>query len=457
MRRAISIASVAAGLAVLAGAQPDPQKMGGSSALVFGAVSDGKQGVNFVSRGGGFFIDSKHVVSNVQDCCGKSDKGEQVTPIVYIGKNDAAPGKVIWSNDDTQIAILELSQALNHQGITISPVKLQQEGEAVYSMQYPKPGDDGAPQLVEGKLTGGTSMGDKKIPLFETSLPLNPNNAGGALFDGCANVIGINLTTKDGKAYAFMIDPLIDALKAAGLQPNVTDQPCGASGRSESGTPPPGDKGDKGKSEKKAKETARGPWRMPEGTEWIPVVIVAGLLVLAFRPARQKVARAVTGRHQLPQFPQPAPYAAGPPGLGPPGIPGPPYGMAAGSPAGISAGTPGGMAPAPLAWKPVLKGVAGEYLGAAFPLESGASTLGRDPNAANLVFTGEASSISKRHCSVRWDAGRRVFLLEDHGSTNGTFLASGERLAPNVPRELRPGERFYIGDLRNQFEVAMEP
>jgi hypothetical protein len=48
-------------------------------------------------------------------------------------------------------------------------------------------------------------------------------------------------------------------------------------------------------------------------------------------------------------------------------------------------------------------------------------------------------------------------MLEDHGSTNGTFLASGERLTPNLMRELRAGDRFYIGDLRNQFEVAMEP
>src|SRR5579871_6445514 len=159
--------------------QPDAQKMGGSSALVFGAVSDGKQGVNLVSRGGGFFIDSKHVVSNVQDCCGKSDKGEQVTPIVYFGKDDAAPGKVIWSNNDTEIAILELTKALNHPGVTISPAKLQEQGEAVYSVQYPKPGDQGDAQVVEGKLTGTSSAGDKNIPLFKTTLPLNANNAGG--------------------------------------------------------------------------------------------------------------------------------------------------------------------------------------------------------------------------------------------------------------------------------------
>jgi hypothetical protein len=186
---------------------------------------------------------------------------------------------------------------------------------------------------------------------------------------------------------------------------------------------------------------------LPQGNEWIPVGIVLGLLLLAFRPARRQMAQVVTGRHRIPE-PAPYPYPGSPPapylaipnmgGAGMAGMQAPPM------PMGI-VGT-----------KPVLRGIAGQYAGSAFSLAGGSSTLGRDPSAANLVFPGDASSVSKRHCSVRWDAGRGLFLLEDHGSTNGTFLASGERLTPHQPRELRPGERFYIGDLRNQFEVTME-
>ena len=57
---------------------------------------------------------------------------------------------------------------------------------------------------------------------------------------------------------------------------------------------------------------------------------------------------------------------------------------------------------------------------------------------------------------VSWDTARRTFVIEDLGSTNGTFLATGERLPPGQSRDLAPGGRFYIGDLRNQFEVRME-
>jgi pSer/pThr/pTyr-binding forkhead associated (FHA) protein len=108
------------------------------------------------------------------------------------------------------------------------------------------------------------------------------------------------------------------------------------------------------------------------------------------------------------------------------------------------------------ATKPALHGIAGKYAGASVSLEGGPSLLGRDQAAANLVFPPDADSISKRHCTVRWDAARSVFVIEDLGSTNGTFLANGERLPTGQPRDLRPGDRFYIGDMRNQFEVRME-
>ncbi len=106
--------------------------------------------------------------------------------------------------------------------------------------------------------------------------------------------------------------------------------------------------------------------------------------------------------------------------------------------------------------RPVLKGIAGQYAGSSIALDTGSSLLGRDQSVANLVFGPESDSVSKRHCRVSWDAMAGVFRLEDLGSTNGTFLANGERLAPGQPRALRPGDRFYIGDLRNQFEVRME-
>jgi hypothetical protein len=175
--------------------------------------------------------------------------------------------------------------------------------------------------------------------------------------------------------------------------------------------------------------------------EWVTIAVVLGVLALGFRKGtRDTVVRAVTGRRS--QLPDPMPYPYPQPGAG--GQMPPPM---------------GGAAPPPLRTgpRPSLRGIAGQYAGSSFGLDTGPSTLGRDQRAVNLVFPPEANSISKVHCRVSWDAMRRIFLLEDLGSTNGTFLATGERLSPGQVRELRPGDRFHIGDMRNQFEVRLDP
>jgi hypothetical protein len=155
------------------------------------------------------------------------------------------------------------------------------------------------------------------------------------------------------------------------------------------------------------------------------VVLLAAAIVMAFRPSRKKISQAVMRPQPARYAPQIAPLAAA-------------------------------LSPTAMGTRPALHGIAGQYAGKSFSLDAGPSVLGRDQRASNLVFAPEAHSISKRHCMVSWDAARKTFLIQDLGSTNGTFLATGERLTPGQSRELPLGGRFLIGDLRNQFEVRME-
>ena len=116
--------------------------------------------------------------------------------------------------------------------------------------------------------------------------------------------------------------------------------------------------------------------------------------------------------------------------------------------------------PTPQPWKPpqqgkpVLRGVEGYYAGTVVEMTGEPLTLGRDARAANLVLPADADSISQRHCVVSYEAGR--FLVEDCWSTNGTFLMPGEKLEPGQARPLTAGERFFLGDNRNVFEVSFE-
>ena len=80
---------------------------------------------------------------------------------------------------------------------------------------------------------------------------------------------------------------------------------------------------------------------------------------------------------------------------------------------------------------------AGGVIGTAYALESAEIHIGRD--AQNDVVIAEAD-ISRRHARLtRQDGG---YVLEDLGSTNGTFV-NGQRLTSPYP--LRPGDEVRLG------------
>ena len=76
--------------------------------------------------------------------------------------------------------------------------------------------------------------------------------------------------------------------------------------------------------------------------------------------------------------------------------------------------------------------------GAAFTLEGDQITIGRD--SANEITINDAE-ISRRHARLTFQGGK--YVLEDLGSTNGTFV-NGQRLAG--PRVLKSGEVVSFGE-----------
>ena len=76
--------------------------------------------------------------------------------------------------------------------------------------------------------------------------------------------------------------------------------------------------------------------------------------------------------------------------------------------------------------------------GAAYTLESEQITIGRD--STNGIAINDAE-ISRRHARLTFQGGK--YILEDLGSTNGTFV-NGQRLAG--PRVLKTGEVVSFGE-----------
>jgi two-component system cell cycle response regulator len=87
--------------------------------------------------------------------------------------------------------------------------------------------------------------------------------------------------------------------------------------------------------------------------------------------------------------------------------------------------------------RPTLTMLGGPDVGATFALETDETILGRGSNAHVQL---DESSISRRHASItRDDAGR--YIVEDLGSTNGTFVC-GRRVKRTA---LRSGDRVQLG------------
>lgn len=110
-------------------------------------------------------------------------------------------------------------------------------------------------------------------------------------------------------------------------------------------------------------------------------------------------------------------------------------------------------APKAAANTPTLVGLTGAYQGHSIPLTRGDIVFGRDPSCCSIVLPQETAGISRRHCTLSFD-GVNVFLCDD-GSSYGTYLSGGQKLAPGVRVPLKSGSRFYLGGESALFEIRL--
>ena len=105
---------------------------------------------------------------------------------------------------------------------------------------------------------------------------------------------------------------------------------------------------------------------------------------------------------------------------------------------------------------PELVATRGPLVGAAILVRARGMRIGRDARRCAVVFPkGSSAEVSKVHCVVRWAATDQRFSIEDLGSTNGTFLATGQQLLANEVMYLAPGSSFYLGTPENSFVVRL--
>lgn len=91
----------------------------------------------------------------------------------------------------------------------------------------------------------------------------------------------------------------------------------------------------------------------------------------------------------------------------------------------------------------------GHAIGTEFPLTAEESNIGRW-DADNGVFPDvdldahdPEAKVSRRHARILFTNGS--YMIEDLGSTNGTFVNRGRRLIPGNPQKLQDGDEVIVG------------
>jgi pSer/pThr/pTyr-binding forkhead associated (FHA) protein len=77
--------------------------------------------------------------------------------------------------------------------------------------------------------------------------------------------------------------------------------------------------------------------------------------------------------------------------------------------------------------------------------------MGRSPKLCQIVFPDDSLGVSSLHCEISLSPSG--ILLTDKGSTYGTFLQNGRKLAAHESVILAPGDGFYLADRKNEFKL----
>lgn len=286
-------------------------------------------------------------------------------------------------------------------------------GDAVYALGYPGSSDYTQETIYGATLPGGvedvtitsgiisrfttsSALGDTR--LIQHDATINGGNSGGPLIDSRGAVIGINTykigdsgSNVDSSSYSVRIDYIKDVLEDLHIEYELYQEKNGLSTATVIG-------------------------------------IVAGVLLVA-------AVAAVLLSKKKKAAPAAAPSASAP-------APASVRNVSPQAPAGQSIVGDSGLR---------FQGVSGVFAGKRFAITAQVK-IGRDPAKNDFVYPAGTEGISGVHCILVCQDGQ--LYLQDLGSTYGTFVNGGQRLAANQAVQLQPGDKFSLGSEKECFVIT---
>lgn len=156
---------------------------------------------NWLSNGTGFFIDSKgYIVTNYHVVDGVS---EIQVEFIRAGIKQIYQARVVKSDKQNDLAIVKI---ISNEFIPFDTIpyhfqrEIAQVGSSVFTLGFPMAlslmGED--IKFTDGKISSKTGfLGD--VNCYQISVPIQPGNSGGPLFDYEGNLVGITSSTVNRK------------------------------------------------------------------------------------------------------------------------------------------------------------------------------------------------------------------------------------------------------------------
>ena len=356
------------------------------------------------------------------------------------------PAKVIATSQSPDIAILQASQPIrNRTPLPLLSAQSMDVTQQVYALGFPGASDHvddqgkNLPSTIDDITVTSGTITKKKVSMngtdcLQIDATINHGNSGGPLMTENGSVVGINSagavnddgTQAAGTNYSIYIDYIMafldknnipyDRGEAADEGPSSSGSQAPAAsspqtpmpaGASPSQPQPAASAQPQAPARSAAPESSGG---APGGISYLIIAAAAviGLAIVYYRRKKKPNAPA-----PIPSSPAPQPFRAVP------------------------------------STRKII-GVGGVFSGTSFPI-SGPVLIGRDPHRCSIVYPADTPGISSVHCEVRVSGSGLV--LTDLGSSYGTFLADGRKLAAHQPVELPPGSSFYLATRENSFQA----
>ncbi|HWP97262.1 MAG TPA: trypsin-like peptidase domain-containing protein [Syntrophomonadaceae bacterium] len=361
---------------------------------------------------------------------------------IFRSADDLIPADVFQVLPNSDVAILQLRSPLYQiPPLPIANQSMASGGEDIYTLGFP--GGEISDwmtsyakdvTITKGVISKKTTWNGTNV--YQIDAPINPGNSGGPLINKDGEVLGINTFTMRDKANingSVFIDYMSDVLDSRG----ISYKKAGSSATTATTTPA-------ATSASTPAATTTAPATAPKAEEKksnnLPIFLgIGGVAVVAI------IVLVVVLTSKGKKTP-PMPLNASP-------VP-PMQNFVPPMSSGVDSSPVTTAAQRQTKPRAVLKGVSGQFAGQEVDFSTGSVSIGRDPRLCQVVFPQTETDISRKHCTIRFDAGSKTFTLED-SSSNGTFLSSNEKLETGRPYTLKSGDRFYVSDPKQVFTVMI--